>query len=72
MKNFTTFKICLYFTNLVFRHTSQKKFDESMARKKGYRLNILGTFLQKILMYFAGSIFCNVYVVICKNNVSKF
>ena len=49
-----------------FRHTSQKKFDESMARKKGYRLNILGTFLQKILMYFAGSIFCNVYVVICK------
>lgn len=49
-----------------FRHNSHKKFDESIARKEGYKLNLFGNFLQKCLINLAGQIFCNVYVVICK------
>lgn len=50
------------------RHKTQKKFNENQARKNGYQLNFFGNILQKILMTLSGSIFCNVYVIICNKS----
>ena len=50
----------------IFRDKDNKEFDENIARKYGYKLNLIGFFLQKNLMKFLGPMFCNVYVAICK------
>lgn len=46
----------------VFRHASQKDFDEVVARRDGYRLNAAGRALQSLILGLAPRSFCNVYV----------
>ena len=49
----------------VFRAKCHKIFDESRARREGYKLTWLGARLQKLLMLFPES-FCNLFVVIAR------
>jgi len=48
----------------VFRFRTHKNFNENIARGEGYRLSLLGSFLQKCLMKFFPNQFCNIYVLI--------
>jgi SAM-dependent methyltransferase len=49
-----------------FRSRDHKLFDENKARKEGYRLSLLGQWLQNLLMRFAPHQFCNIYVLIAR------
>lgn len=48
-----------------FRHDTHKKFNESLGRKEGYRLNWFGSVLNSFLINFFDEQFCNLYVAIC-------
>ena len=50
----------------LFRSKSHKVFNENMARKEGYKLNLIGNIIQQILMTFFSNQFCNIYVLIAK------
>lgn len=47
-----------------FRARSHKHFDESKGRAEGYKLSVLGDYLQKSLMRLFPNQFCNIYVLI--------
>lgn len=47
----------------LFRHRNHKIFNESLGRKEGYKLSILGNIIQNSLFYFFPNQFCNLYVV---------
>ena len=47
-----------------FRAREHKRFDENKARAEGYRLSLLGQFLQNMLMRIFPDQFCNIYVLI--------
>lgn len=47
-----------------FRSTDHKKFDENKARIEGYKLSVLGNFIQNLLFKFFPDSFCNVYLLI--------
>ena len=49
-----------------FRSKNHKNFNELNARKEGYKLSIIGTFLQRILIFLLPYSFCNVYVLIAR------
>ena len=49
-----------------FRASMQKKFDESLGRKEGYKFSFLGKMLQSFLISFFPNQFCNIYVLIAK------
>jgi SAM-dependent methyltransferase len=49
-----------------FRAREQKKFDESLGRKEGYKFSFLGKMLQRFLISFFPNQFCNIYVLIAK------
>ena len=42
---------------------ARKKFNENKSRSEGYKLNIFGNFIKKILHIISPSQFCNLYVV---------
>ncbi|MDG1144060.1 MAG: methyltransferase domain-containing protein, partial [Burkholderiales bacterium] len=46
-----------------FRDTTQKTFNENQARSEGYRLSVFGCWLQKSLMRYFPTRFCNIYVI---------
>lgn len=50
----------------LFRAGAHKEFNESLGRKDGYQLSPLGKVLQKALVTFAPSQFCNIFVLIAK------
>ena len=50
----------------IFRYKTHKKFNESLGRNEGYRLSFIGSLIQKIIMKFFSSQFCNVNVIIAK------
>ena len=52
----------------IFRHSSQKIFNEAKARKYGYKLSFMGSVLQKILISLFKKQFCNLYVLIAQRN----
>ena len=49
-----------------FRHRSQKNFNEDVARRDGYNLNIFGRYITVFLKSFFPKQFCNLYVVVAK------
>lgn len=49
-----------------FRHKKHKVFNESLGRKQGYQLNILGGLIQKLLIGLFPKQFCNVFVLIAR------
>ncbi len=49
-----------------FRHRSQKNFNEDVARRDGYNLNIFGRYITGFLKSFFPKQFCNLYVVVAK------
>ena len=51
-----------------FRVNTQKNFNESIGREKGYRLSFFGNILQKLLITLFPNQFCNVFVMIAEKN----
>ena len=51
-----------------FRAKDQKKFNENIARVKGYKLSFFGNLIQNILIKYLPDQFCNVYVLIAYKN----
>ncbi len=49
-----------------FRTQSQKEFNESIARRDGYKFSFLGKIFQNFLIKFFPNQFCNIYVIIAK------
>ena len=49
-----------------FRRYDHKDFNESIARREGYKLPFFGNLLQSFLIKFFPSSFCNVYLAIAK------
>jgi SAM-dependent methyltransferase len=49
-----------------FRSRQHKVFDENLARKDGYQLSFSGGLLQRFLMRYFSSNFCNLYVLIAQ------
>ncbi len=49
-----------------FRHQDHKIFNESLGRKQGYQLNLLGSTIQKILLSIFPKQFCNLFVLIAR------
>lgn len=52
----------------IFRHSSQKVFNEGKGRMEGYKLSFIGSSLQKFLMFFFKNQFCNLYILVAKKN----
>lgn len=52
-----------------FRTKRQFEFDENVGRSQGYKLNKLGSIVNKILLFFLRDQFCNVYVVYAGKNL---
>tara|TARA_Y100000591_G_scaffold242646_1_gene213423 strand:+ start:3348 stop:4130 length:783 start_codon:yes stop_codon:yes gene_type:complete len=50
----------------ITRHKKHKVFNEQMARIEGYRLSMIGQFLQNILTKCFPEYFCNLYVIYLK------
>ena len=51
-----------------FRHKNHKTFNENKSRIEGYKLSILGNFLQNFLLNFFPDSFCNIYLIIAKKS----
>ena len=47
----------------MFRSFNQNSFNENLSRNKGYKLNIIGRIINKLLLLISPSQFCSVYVV---------
>jgi len=52
----------------LFRHADHKDFDESKGRREGYRLSPAGQWIQKGLMRYMPTRFCNIYVIIASKD----
>lgn len=50
----------------MFRSKEQKEFNENVARAEGYKLSIIGNFLQGFLIKFFPDHFCNIYLIIAE------
>jgi len=50
----------------IFRANEHKHFNENFARTDGYKLSVMGNFIQKNLMRFFPNQFCNIYVMIAR------
>lgn len=48
----------------VFRASTQKQFNESVSRRKGYMLSKTGRMLQNTLVWLFPESFCNIFVII--------
>ena len=48
----------------IFRSQAHKEFNENIARKEGYQLSLIGKLIQKQLMRFFPTQFCNIFVII--------
>lgn len=51
-----------------FRARSQKKFNETIARRDGYQFSLIGKIFQEFLIRFFPNQFCNIYVLIAKKD----
>lgn len=50
----------------IFRSKNQKKFNEHIGRRDGYKLNFFGNFIHKFLYFFFPRNYCNVFVFYVK------
>lgn len=50
----------------IFRHKSHKKFNENIARRDGYCLNLTGECIRRFLKKYFPKQFCNLYIVVAK------
>jgi len=69
LKIYTTDNMPLLYKIKFFRNKSQKEFNENIARRDGYSLNIFGRYITNILKKFFPNQFCSLYVVIAKKNI---
>tara|TARA_B100000686_G_C16651283_1_gene895713 strand:- start:204 stop:1004 length:801 start_codon:yes stop_codon:yes gene_type:complete len=51
-----------------FRSRTHKNFNESKGRVEGYKLSLIGSMLQSMLMKLFPSSFCNIYLIIAQKN----
>ncbi len=58
----------IFYKFKIFRHSSQKIFNEAKGREFGYKLSFLGTLLHKVLISLFENQFCNLYVLIAQKN----
>lgn len=58
----------LLFHFKIFRSANQKKFNETLGRRDGYTLNIIGKILDKFLKFFLIKSYCNIYVFLVKKS----
>jgi hypothetical protein len=60
----------LFYKFKFFRFKTHRNFNESLGRKEGYKLNLIGKFLQGFLFKLFPHEFCNLYVLFARKSKS--